>query len=180
MSKQGILNNILSWRLQFQYLLSSNSNTPVFSVNVSLTLNTVGHICLCDISSGIYLWSIFSQGFFLFPVFFWTSSELINSVCVWFSFSPGCLCCGSGPVLLQYLQGGRCCLLLIFTEGEVDAVVSSWERDEEEEEEDGNSGSLVLTSASLRSTCLTCSVLSSSSDFLKLAPRLGGTKHDEQ
>lgn len=176
MSKQGILN--MMWlSLQFQYLLSSNSNTPVFSVNVSLTLNTVGPICLCDISSGIYLWSIFSQGFFLFPVFFWTSSELINSVCVW--FSPGCLCCGSGPVLLQYLQGGRCCLLLIFTEGEVDALVSSWERDEEEEE-DGNSGSLVLTSASLRSTCLTCSVLSSSSDFPKLAPRLGGTKQDEQ
>lgn len=176
MSKQGILN--MMWlSLQFQYLLSSNSNTPVFSVNVSLTLNTVGPICLCDISSGIYLWSIFSQGFFLFPVFFWTSSELINSVCVW--FSPGCLCCGSGPVLLQYLQGGRCCLLLIFTEGEVDALVSSWERDEEEEE-DGNSGSFVLTSASLRSTCLTCSVLSSSSDFPKLAPRLGGTKQDEQ
>lgn len=76
---QGILN--MMWiSLQFQYFLSSNSNTPVFSVNVSLTSSTVEPICLCDISSGIFLWSIFSQGFFFFAHFSFDQKLLTQCV----------------------------------------------------------------------------------------------------
>lgn len=51
--------------------------------------------------------------------------------------SPGCLCCGSAPVLLQYLQGGRCPLLTRFSAGWSFNLVSSSQREEEDEEAPG-------------------------------------------
>lgn len=62
------------------------------------------------------------------------------------SVPPGCLCWGSCPVLLQYLQGGRSSLLLSFTAVGHFSLVSSPERDEDEEED--TSGSLFPTSIS--------------------------------
>lgn len=50
--------------------------------------------------------------------------------------SPGCLCCGSAPILLQYLQGGRCPLLPRFSGGRSFTLVSTSQSEEEEEGEE--------------------------------------------
>jgi len=70
------------------------------------------------------------------------------NVCIVCVFPPVGVSCGSDPVRLQYLQGGRGCFHLGFS-----ALLSSSERDEDEEEEEegGTPGSPLHTSVSLRS-----------------------------